>query len=142
MQDRRLSKRLSSLLEGRIRLDPQAPQIPCTIRDLSVTGSRHWVPDVAELPDELELEIPKREQSVRVRLIRSEAKSHGVMFLEQLRPPANDEGLGLLEKLRTPEFVTYREVASEEVARLAKAPSPKRMTGWQRLMRLLSRTSD
>jgi PilZ domain len=142
MQDRRLSKRLPSLLEGQIRLEPQAPQIPCTIRDLSVTGARLWIPDIAELPDEFELEIPKLEQSVRVHLIQSEARSHGVMFLEELRPPTNDEGVGLLEKLRTPEFVTDRDVASEKEAPVVQEPSSTRMTGWQRLMRVLSRTSD
>lgn len=142
MQDRRLSKRLPSLLEGRIRLEPQAPQIPCTIRDLSVTGARIWVPDVAKLPDEFELEIPKLDQSVRVRLVRSEAKTHGVMFLEELHPPSNDEGLSLLEKLRTPDFETYREVASERAAPAAEDPASKRMTRWQRLVRLLSRAAD
>jgi PilZ domain len=93
MQERRLRKRLPSLLERRIRLEPKAPQILCTIRDLSVTGARLWVPDVAKLPDVFELEIPRLEQSVRVRLVRSEAKNHGVMFLEELRPPLNDEDL-------------------------------------------------
>jgi hypothetical protein len=142
MQDRRLSKRLPSLLEGRIRLGPQAPRIPCTIRDLSITGARLWLPDVVELPDEFELEIPKLEQSVRVRLVRSDTKNHGVMFLEELRPPSNDDGLSLLEKLRTPEFTTYREVASERAGPAAEDRSSKRMTTWQRLIRLGSREPE
>lgn len=135
-----MSKRLPSLLEGRIRLELQAPQIPCTIRDLSVTGARLWVPDVTKLPDEFELEIPKLEQSLRVRLVRPEAKTHGVIFLEELHPPSNDEGLSLLEKLRTPDFETYREVASERAA--PAADDPPAMTRWQRLIRLLSRAAD
>ena len=101
MQNRRLSKRLPSILEGRIRLEPEGPQLPCTIRDLSLTGARLWLPGAVDLPQEFELEIPMLEQAIPVRLMWSEAKTHGVMFLAELRSPAEDAGLRLLEKLRT-----------------------------------------
>jgi hypothetical protein len=99
MDNRRLSKRLPSILEGRIRLEPQAPHLPCTIRDLSVTGARLWLSEAIDLPGEFELEIPMLEQIVPVRLMWSETKTHGVMFLGELRPPAVDEGRRLLEQL-------------------------------------------
>ncbi|MBM6580174.1 PilZ domain-containing protein [Microvirga sp. BT689] len=102
MQSRRLSKRLPSLLEGRIRLEPQGLHLPCTIRDLSMTGARLWLPGAVDLPEEFELEIPILEQAVAVRLMWSEAKTYGVMFLGELHPPADDAGLRLLEQLRTP----------------------------------------
>jgi hypothetical protein len=100
MQSRRLSKRLPSILEGRIRSGPEASQIPCTIRDLSMTGARIWLPGSFGPPGEFELEIPMLEQTVRVRRIWSKAQNHGVEFLDALRKPTGDEALDLLEKLQ------------------------------------------
>jgi hypothetical protein len=101
MQGRRLSKRLPSILEGGIRLGPEAVQIPCTIRDLSTTGARIWLPGSVDLPGEFELEIPMLEQAVRVRLIWSKAQNHGVMFLDALCEPAGGDALDLMRKLRS-----------------------------------------
>jgi hypothetical protein len=101
MQGRRLSKGIPSILEGRIRLEPQALQIPCTIRDLSTTGARIWLPGSVDLPSEFELEIRILEQTVRARLIWSKAQNHGVKFLSALREPAGDDALDLLDKLQS-----------------------------------------
>lgn len=103
MSDRRLGKRIPSILEGRIGIDAQARQILCTIRDLSVTGARIWLPGSVDLPSEFDLEIPMLEQAVRVRVMWSDGQNHGVMFLETLREPAGDNGIALLQKLRAPD---------------------------------------
>jgi hypothetical protein len=103
MRDRRLSQRLPSILEGRIRLDAQAPQTSCTIRDLSMTGARIWLPGSGDLAGEFELEIPLLEQAVPVRVMWSHGRTHGVMFLEALREQAGLDALNLLEKLRAPD---------------------------------------
>src|SRR5687768_7372087 len=102
MQNRRFSKRLPSMPEGRIRLEPQGPPLPCTIRDRSLTGARLRLPEAVGCTEEFELEIPILGQAVPVRLMWSEAKTHGVMFLADLRPPAEDAGLRVLEQLRRP----------------------------------------
>jgi hypothetical protein len=101
MQSRRLSKRLPSILEGRIRIGPEASRIPCTLRDLSITGARIWLPGSVDLPSAFELEIPMLGQTVRVRRIWSKAQSHGVEFLDALRKPAGGDALDLLEKLQS-----------------------------------------
>jgi hypothetical protein len=102
MRDRRLSKRIPSILEGRIRLGPQTPPIVCTMRDLSATGARIWLPDAIAFPDEFELEIPMLEQAVRARAVWSEGKQHGLMFLEALCAPTgsnDDHPLEMLQNL-------------------------------------------
>jgi hypothetical protein len=100
MSDRRLSKRIPSILEGRVRIDPQSAQVPCTIPDLSSNGVRVWLPGSVDLPGEFNLEIPMLEQVVRVRVMWSNGRNHGVMFLETLCEPAGDDALALLQKLR------------------------------------------
>jgi hypothetical protein len=101
MRNHRLSNRLPSIREGRIRISREVSQIPCTIRDLSTTGARIWLPGSVDLPSEFELEIPMLEQTVRARLIWSKAQNHGVEFLKALRDPAGDDALDLLEKLQS-----------------------------------------
>jgi hypothetical protein len=81
---RRRYKRFPSILEGRIGLKPQDPQLPCRIRDISASGARLWLPEPTELPSEFELEIPRLGQSLKVRLVWSRDKNYGVMFREGL----------------------------------------------------------
>jgi hypothetical protein len=88
MRDRRQSERLPSILEGRIELNPQAPKLSCTLRDISATGARVWLPNAVDLPGEFRLDIPVLERSIPVRLMWTEGKTHGVHFLEELQGPA------------------------------------------------------
>jgi hypothetical protein len=99
---RRRSKRFPTILEGRIRLETQTAQIPCRIRDISATGARIWISDPIEIPREFELEIPRLEEILKVRLIWSRPNTHGVMFLEALGP-SDGNGARLLDLLQTPD---------------------------------------
>jgi hypothetical protein len=101
MQTRRLSKRIPSILEGRVKLGPEASHLPCTIRDLSLTGARIWLPGDGSLPSEFELEIPILEQAVQVKLVWFKAQTHGVMFLEALQHPSGDDASDLLERIQS-----------------------------------------
>jgi len=84
--DRRSSKRLPSILEGRITLDGEVAKITCTVRDLSASGARIWLPETVDLSGEFTLEISWIGQTVRVRLAWSKVRTHGLMFLSVLRP--------------------------------------------------------
>jgi hypothetical protein len=137
MQRRRLSKRIPSILEGRIRLESQASQIPCTIRDISMTGARIWLPGPVDLPGEFELEIPLLEQAVRVRVMWSNDRTHGVTFLEALREPAGADALGLMGKLRAPdEGISHTGAVAKPSLPARKSPQ-RPVTLWQRLVKLL-----
>ena len=92
MRDRRQSERLPSILEGRIVLGRDAPHLQCTLRDISSTGARIWLPAAIELPQQFELRIPALEQTMPVQLMWSNGKTHGVMFQEELQGlPANSD---------------------------------------------------
>jgi hypothetical protein len=99
MQHRHRTKRVPAILEGRIRFDGWQSYETCTIRDLSVTGARIWLPGYFEPLGEFELEIPKLERSLRARLVWSRAQTHGVQFLEPLEHSAGDDVTSLLAAL-------------------------------------------
>jgi hypothetical protein len=139
MRDRRQSERIPSILEGCLRLDPQAAHIPCTIRDLSVTGARIWLPGSVDLPGEFNLEIPVLEQAMPVRVMWSNGRNHGVMFLEALREPAGDDALALLQKLQAPDDRIERKAASERPVLPVQKQAARPATLRQKLWRLFGR---
>ena len=122
---RRRHKRILSVLEGRIQLEPEGLQIPCTLRDISAGGARLWMPGALELPSEFHLEIPKLGQSLRVRLVWSRVKSHGVKFLDELRQLPEVDVTSLVHSLQAPDDETYFDNPSELPAPPSEEP-PKR----------------
>ncbi len=102
MRDRRQSERLPSILEGRIVLDRHAPKIQCTLRDISGTGARIWLPDSVDLPGEFQLEIPALDQTMPVRLMRSNGRTHGVLFLNELQGLSDSDADDVPEPLQSP----------------------------------------
>jgi hypothetical protein len=141
MKNRRRAKRIPSILEGRITFGAQQPYISCTIRNLSVTGAQIWLSAAVDLPDEFELEIPKFEQSVRVRLAWSEARSHGIMFLTPLQSFAGEDVTSLLEALQAPDQTTSPGVPIKKPLKRSSKPPSKPATLWQRFRDFLSRRS-
>jgi len=134
MEERRRAKRTPSILEGRIRLENQASLISCTIRDLSATGARIWLPEAVSLPTEFELEIPKLGQSLKVRLAWSKAQTHGVMFLEELLDDAGDDVTSLLEELQVSTQTSNPEPPPEEVPVSSPQSSQGAATHWQQFL--------
>jgi hypothetical protein len=138
---RRRSKRFPTILEGRIRFEAQASQIPCRIRDLSATGARIRLLESDELPGEFELEIPRLGQFLKVRLVWSQSTTCGVMFLEELRQSSGEDIVGLLEALRTPDDGTYLEVAPERLPPPSQEAPNKRAIRSQKRLKPKSRNS-
>jgi hypothetical protein len=135
MRDRRQSERLPSILEGRIVLDRQAPRTQCTLRDISGTGARVWLPDSIDLPREFQLEIPALDQIMPVQLMWSNGRTHGVIFLEELRSlsdsdevpaslqPASD--LQGIPKGLSPLTEGVLEEARQQLAEILELPAVK-----------------
>jgi hypothetical protein len=82
MEQRRASIRLRTLLEGRAMLGSRVSPVECTVRDISETGARITFGKPVPLPPEFELQVPKRKISRQVRVVWSNEKSHGLMFVE------------------------------------------------------------
>jgi len=99
MNDRRSSRRTPTILEGRIWIDNHASHMECTVRNVSETGAHIWFPHFVKLPSEFTLEIPRRDQSDRVRLMWSRAKSHGVKFIPHTKTSPADSDPRIQEVL-------------------------------------------
>jgi hypothetical protein len=85
-EQRRSNKRTRTLLEGRIVFNNRFSLIECTVRDISDSGAQISFAHPVEIPDDFDLEIPKRELSVRARVRWSNGKNYGVMFISSPQP--------------------------------------------------------
>jgi hypothetical protein len=103
MRDRRQSERLPSILEGRVVLEKEASKLQCTLRDISATGARIWLPASMELPREFDLEIPVLQQIMPVQLMWSKGRTHGVQFLQELQGQSDGTSDGILDSVQPPE---------------------------------------
>jgi len=92
MDKRRSSNRLRTLLEARIVFNNRFSLIECTVRNLSQTGARIAFPHPIEIPPEFELEIPRREMSLRAKVVWSDGKEHGIRFIEGRQDTAPEDG--------------------------------------------------
>jgi hypothetical protein len=84
MDQRRASIRLRTLLEGRVLLAGRLSPVECTVRDISDRGAGITLAHSVPLPPAFELQIPKKKLSRKVRVVWSNEKSHGLMFMEEL----------------------------------------------------------
>jgi hypothetical protein len=88
--DKRQSTRTRTLLQGRVVFNNRFSLIECTVRDLSGTGAHIVFSHPVTLPPELELEIPKKALCRRAKVMWSDGKSHGLMFMEgEQKEPTN-----------------------------------------------------
>ncbi len=83
-EEQRRSPRKRTLLEARVVFNNRFSIIECTVRDMSATGAKIAFPRATPIPEEIELEIPKTGQSRRARVMWSDGKHHGLMFLDEV----------------------------------------------------------
>lgn len=113
MNKRQSDHRARTLLDARIVFNNRFSLIECTVRNLSKTGARIAFPHPIDIPSEFELEIPKKNMSVRARVAWSDGKEHGVRFLEEARE--RDHTVSDSEKNGV------QEILSEARVRIARA---------------------
>jgi hypothetical protein len=82
--DKRRSRRARSLLKGQIIFNNRYSILDCTIRDISETGARIAFAHPLEIPEEFELDIPKKELTARARVVWSNGSEHGLIFIQEL----------------------------------------------------------
>jgi hypothetical protein len=63
--------------------------LDCIVRDLSETGAQVAFAHPVTLPSEVELEVPTKRLSTRARVMWSNGKTHGLMFLGVADEKAN-----------------------------------------------------
>jgi hypothetical protein len=67
--------------------------LDCIVRDLSETGAQVAFAHPVTLPSEVELEVPTKRLSTRARVMWSNGKTHGLMFLGVVDEQANSGSL-------------------------------------------------
>src|SRR5215211_885439 len=91
VEEQRRAPRRRVLLDGRVIFNNRFSIIECTIRDLSDTGAKVVFQHPTPLPPEVGLEIFKTGESFQARVVRSDGKTHGLMFVREegqgTRPP-------------------------------------------------------
>jgi PilZ domain len=80
--DKRRSRRGRSLLQGRIIFNSHYSVLECTILDVSETGARITFAHPIQIPQEFELDIPKRGSITRTQVVWSRGREHGVRFIK------------------------------------------------------------
>ena len=95
--DQRRSRRARTLLQGRVVFNNRFSLIECVVRDISDTGAQISFSHPVELPPELELEIPKKGLSTQAKVMWSDGKNHGLMFIGGALEATHDSSPALPE---------------------------------------------
>lgn len=120
MSERRSGTRLRTILSGQIRLDEPASIYECAVRDISDTGAQIALKHLVKVPHEFDLEIPKRNMSVRAKLVWSHGLRHGLSFTDI--PPTVEEIARALYEAEGDGYSWDREpeILKQEFRRLAR----------------------
>src|ERR1700730_3207801 len=80
MTERRSISRQKSFLQGRIFFNNRRTSVDCLIRDITEHGARLKFPSMTATPDVVELHIPNRDETYRVKVEWRNANEIGVAF--------------------------------------------------------------
>lgn len=117
MEQRRTSTRSRTLLEGWVLLNNRSSRIECTVRDISDAGARLVFSEPVQVPQEFELQIPKKKLSSHARIMWSDGQTHGVRFVEA---PGATIDARLPEAVASGTAADVRNVLDEAQARVAQ----------------------
>jgi hypothetical protein len=88
VNERRVSLRQKSFLQGRIYFNNRRSSIDCLVRDYSEIGARLKFSETATVPEAIELYIPNREEMHRARVEWRSGDEMGVSFGDEMRSPS------------------------------------------------------
>ncbi len=83
MLDRRKEHRGRTYLGGQIAFNNRWCTIDCLVRNMSESGAKLDFSDPVQVPSELDLLIPLKGHSRRVKVVWRQAKSLGISFVEE-----------------------------------------------------------
>lgn len=105
-ENRRTSPRTRTFLKGRAIFNNRMSTMDCVVRNVSSTGAKLQLAESVTLPEQFELDIPQKGETVRVRLRWRRGDEVGVSFatpMAEPMPPAD-----LQERLRDLELENAR----------------------------------
>jgi hypothetical protein len=83
MQERRSKWRARTYYGGVIAFNNRQSTMDCVVRNFSDDGAKLVFANTATIPNEVDLKIPQKEQSYRVRVVWRGALEAGVRFLNE-----------------------------------------------------------
>ena len=78
--ERRVAPRQKSFLRGRLFFNNRLNVVDCVIRDISDTGARLVYSEAVTTPDEVELHIPQKDQTLYAKIAWRRGEEVGVTF--------------------------------------------------------------
>lgn len=101
-QETRAAVRQRTFLKGTVYYDNRRASIECTIRDLSDSGARVTFEHPVTVPDNIELFIPQKQQTLRACVRRREPKEIGIAFeIERALEPRRASDAELQQRVET-----------------------------------------
>jgi uncharacterized small protein (DUF1192 family) len=102
MSERRRWARQKSFLRGCVYFNNRRAALDCLIRDISEHGARLIFSSTVSTPDEVDLYIPQKEQTLRAHVHWRHGDEIGVAFSDTARAPVRPLDVGeLAERVRT-----------------------------------------
>jgi hypothetical protein len=94
--------RQRTFLKGTVYYDNRRGSIECVVRDMSASGARLTFDHSANVPDNVELFIPNKNQTLRARVQRREPNEIGIAFeIERSLEPRRASDVELQQRVET-----------------------------------------
>lgn len=101
-EEPKIAVRQRTFLKGTLFYDNRRASIECVIRDISETGARVSFEHPVTVPDNVELFIPHKQQTLRAHVRRREANEIGIAFeVERAAEPRREADTGLQQRVET-----------------------------------------
>jgi len=101
-EESRNAVRQRTFLKGTLYYDNRRASIECVIRDISETGARLHFEHEVTVPDNVELFIPHKQQTLRASVRRREANEIGIAFeAERTAEPQRTDDSELQQRVET-----------------------------------------
>ena len=99
-EEPKIAVRQRTFLKGTLYYDNRRASIECVIRDISDSGARLSFDNPVSGPDNVELFIPHKQQTLRARVQRREPNEIGIAFeVERLSEPRRDSDAELQQRV-------------------------------------------
>jgi hypothetical protein len=101
-EEPQIATRQRAFLKGMLYYDNRRTSIECIVRDISDSGARLTFEHPVTVPDNVELFIPQKQETLRARVQRREPKEIGVAFeIERSDEPRRASDVELQKRVET-----------------------------------------
>ena len=97
-----IAVRQRTFLKGTLFYDNRRASIECVVRDISETGARLTFAHPVTVPDNVELFIPQKQQTLRARVRRRDPTEVGIAFeIERANEPRRSSDVEVQQRIET-----------------------------------------